>query len=337
MLQRIRMAFSRLPHFKEVRMTDDQINILLARASRKMRRGMFDRKSVVLADGNTQLTDGDFRYAVIGEKGAANFDNADSDIEPEISQAISKYKSFQAKEILKNIAGKPLNNIETGIDAQINTNQYNKMTSNAAVNKSLRNGFSRDKHFEALANIENLFKNAVLLEQTDDLKNNDNNVKIYRFASPFVIDNQIADVMLTVKRSIDNDTKRIYSLELIEIKKLSEKGSTTTNAQYYTDSILKLQQKHEKIKSFLENNANKLRFGVPDKSDVSDELRFSIADYSLDEQSDIIDILTPYIGTVVDKTPAEIAAFYGQVAYKVIYPFLSVTVRIGPSYQNRMI
>ena len=66
-------------------------------------------------------------------------------------------------------------------------------------------------------------------------------------------------------------------------------------------------------------------------------LRFSIADYSLDEQSDIIDILTPYIGTVVDKTPAEIAAFYGQVAYKVIYPFLSVAVRIGPSYQNRMI
>ena len=71
-----------------------------------------------------------------------------------------------------------------------------------------------------------------------------------------------------------------------------------------------------------------------DKSDGSDELRFSIADYSLDEQSDIIDILTPYIGTVVDKTPAEIAAFYGQVAYKVIYPFLSVAVRIGPSYQR---
>ena len=113
-----------------------------------------------------------------------------------------------------------------------------------------------------LANIENLFKNAVLLEQTDDLKNNDNNVKIYRFASPFVIDNQIADVLLTVKRSIDNDAKRIYSLELIEIKKLSEKGSTTTNAQYYTDSILRLQQKHEKIKSFLENNENKSRFGV---------------------------------------------------------------------------
>ena len=74
LLQRIRMAFSRLPHFKEVRMTDDQINILLARASRKMRRGMFDRKSVVLADGNTQLTDGELRYSIIGEEGAANLD-----------------------------------------------------------------------------------------------------------------------------------------------------------------------------------------------------------------------------------------------------------------------
>ena len=73
---------------------------------------------------------------------------------------------------------------------------------------------------------------------------------------------------------------------------------------------------------------------LPDKSDVSDELRFSLADYDEQTQDDIIAILTPYIGTVVDKTPAEIAAFYGQVAYKVIYPFLSVAVRIGPSYQR---
>lgn len=53
--------------------------------------------------------------------------------ELEILQAFPEHKSFQAKEILKSIADKNLKNIETGIDAKINTTQYNKMTSNAAV------------------------------------------------------------------------------------------------------------------------------------------------------------------------------------------------------------
>ena len=82
--------------------------------------------------------------------------------------AIPQYTSSQAKEILKSIAGKKLRNNETVIEAQINTNQYNKMVSNAAVNKSLRSGFSRNDHFTALANVENLYENAVLLEQVDD-------------------------------------------------------------------------------------------------------------------------------------------------------------------------
>jgi hypothetical protein len=45
--------------------------------------------------------------------------------------------------------------------------------------------------------------------------------------------------------------ERIYSLELTEIKKLSEKGSTKPNSQYYTDSVNNLQQKHDKIKRFM--------------------------------------------------------------------------------------
>jgi len=148
------------------------------------------------------------------------------------------------------------------------------MVSNAAVNKSLKNGFSRDNHFEALANIENLFKNAVLLEHTGDLKNNDGNVKIYRFASPFVINNRVVDVFLTVKQSIDNNAKRIYSLELTEIKMLSERGSTDANAQYYTDSIHKLQQKHEKIKSFLDDFEK-----TPENASDSDVTRYSLREF----------------------------------------------------------
>jgi hypothetical protein len=106
-----------------------------------------------------------------------------------------------------------------------------------------------------LANIQDLYENAILLIKTDDLKNNDPNVKIYRFASPFVIGDGIAYALLTVKESLDKNSKKIYSLELTEIKKLSAKGGTL---EYHTDSIDKLQQKHEKVQQFLENNQEKI-------------------------------------------------------------------------------
>ena len=68
------MFFARLPFFKDVRMTDDEINTVLARSARSVRRGMFDRKSRVETDGNglertgTVGTDG-VRYSVTEENG----------------------------------------------------------------------------------------------------------------------------------------------------------------------------------------------------------------------------------------------------------------------------
>ena len=81
-------------------------------------------------------------------------------------------------------------------------------------------------------------------------------------AAPFVIDTKIADVLITVKKSIDKNSKRLYSLELIEIKKLSEKGSSENKSDNYTDSINKLQAKNEKVKSFLQNNLQFSRKGI---------------------------------------------------------------------------
>ena len=39
LLQKIRMAFAKLPYFKDVRMTDKQIDLILARSARKVRKG----------------------------------------------------------------------------------------------------------------------------------------------------------------------------------------------------------------------------------------------------------------------------------------------------------
>ena len=62
-------------------------------------------------------------------------------------------------------------------------------------------------------------------------------------------------------------------------------------------------------------------------------LRFSIADYSLDEQSDIIDILTPYIGTVVDKTQENI---YVEVKNEFYSHFPQKSGRIIPAAKRRV-
>ena len=41
----------------------------------------------------------------------------------------------------------------------------------------------------------------------------------------------------------------------------------------------------------------------------TDGLRFSIAEYSQEEQRDIIDVLKPFTGSIVDKSPEEYAAY----------------------------
>ena len=62
------MAFAKLPYFKNVAMTDEQINLVIARSARKVRKGIFDRKSVVTSkvpeDG---AGDGGVRFSVGGK------------------------------------------------------------------------------------------------------------------------------------------------------------------------------------------------------------------------------------------------------------------------------
>ena len=44
-------------------------------------------------------------------------------------------------------------------------------------------------------------------------------------------------------------------------------------------------------------------------TDGSDGLRFSISEYSAEEQRDYVDILKPFTGTVEDKNPEDYAAY----------------------------
>ena len=131
----------------------------------------------------------------------------------------------QALDALKALANTDLINLETGITAQINTQQRSKIISNAALTKSIHNGFTAGQHNAVATKIDTVFKYAVLAKTTQD-KNVDVNIaSIKRFASPIFFGTETAIAYLTVKESTEHG-HRIYSLELLEIKKTSPKGNT---------------------------------------------------------------------------------------------------------------
>ncbi|MBO6303486.1 MAG: hypothetical protein J6M62_00205 [Selenomonadaceae bacterium] len=120
------------------------------------------------------------------------------------------------REELLFLKNQEITNSATGIKASFGITGINKMLSNTAVNKSIRRGFTRDEHLDAVAEIKALFENAKLYKIDGDDKNNSPNVKsIKRFISE-INDRNFA--YITVKESIIYG-HRIYSLELKEINK----------------------------------------------------------------------------------------------------------------------
>ncbi|WP_233704105.1 putative barnase/colicin E5 family endoribonuclease [Helicobacter mesocricetorum] len=140
-------------------------------------------------------------------------------VEPQITKEISPFKhdfsttsTNEAKTIIKNHLKPILNTTLTSADgnnATLSLKSLNKMVSDSAVNKSIQNGFNRDTHLNAVANIENLFKNAKLQTSYNGEKVGDNTI-IHRFNSEY----GNANALITTKESLDKDLNKVYSLEL---------------------------------------------------------------------------------------------------------------------------
>ena len=99
------------------------------------------------------------------------------------------------------------------------------MTSAKALEKSKNNGFTLDEHFEFAEQIKTLYENAILIAAHGNLKNpaDPNVVSMKRFLAQSKLKNgKNADILITVKESIANG-HRIYSIELDEINKASER------------------------------------------------------------------------------------------------------------------
>ena len=146
-------------------------------------------------------------------------------------QGYANYKRYELLTILKPILGK-LVNISTGIEANLSKHSIDKMTSAKALEKSKKNGFTLAEHFELAAKIKPLYESAILVSAHGNLKNPDdpNIISIKRFVSAAILESgKKADVLITVKESIANG-HRIYSIELDEINKASERFQGLSDA-----------------------------------------------------------------------------------------------------------
>lgn len=130
----------------------------------------------------------------------------------------------ESSKALQPLTGKELKNNQTGITAQVNDAQRNKLTSKKALLKSIENGFDKKEHYGAAAQIEELYKNAILRFERADDKGDDNVLSMRRFIAPVIINEKPAYAKLTLKESNSEGhfEKRIYTIELHSLEQVEQ-------------------------------------------------------------------------------------------------------------------
>jgi hypothetical protein len=112
--------------------------------------------------------------------------------------------------------GLVLKNKNNGEEVNLSKRSIGKLVSNAAVNKSIANGFNREQHYAVASDIGDLFKNSIKLLKHPDKHGNLDVVAMHRFAAPLFGSNA---AYITIKEAREQG-KRIYTIELMEIGKL---------------------------------------------------------------------------------------------------------------------
>lgn len=121
------------------------------------------------------------------------------------------------KKAAESFVGKPLENAETGMVASVTKQSLGKMLHDSAMDRSV----SRDAHYEAIANIDKLFRLATKGESRLGLKETDalNVAAIHHFDVPMPFNGEILHVEMLVKEFTRPDASghRIYTLQAVEI------------------------------------------------------------------------------------------------------------------------
>ena len=105
------------------------------------------------------------------------------------------------------LAGRELVINETGIKAAINSEQRNKIVSNRALGKSLRNGYSSRQLFSVAAVMDKAWEKASLAEILGDRARDKNILSIRRFETPMLLDGEGAIAYITAKESAEHGNR----------------------------------------------------------------------------------------------------------------------------------
>jgi hypothetical protein len=94
-----------------------------------------------------------------------------------------------------------------GEEARLSKRSIGKLVSNAAVDKSMANGFYREQHYAVASDIGNVFENSVKILEHPDKYGSIDIVAMHRFAAPLFEDNV---AYITVKGKQRTRQKDIY-------------------------------------------------------------------------------------------------------------------------------
>ncbi len=124
----------------------------------------------------------------------------------------------QATSYLKQHQGENIKNISDGTIARYGSVGRNKMISNKAREKSLKNGFSPQEHSTAAANVVVLYEYShMIIERPDRKGNTDVTIRYYETAIEFIPSCKCGWAQIMMKMSnIEGNT--LYTIELVGIK-----------------------------------------------------------------------------------------------------------------------
>ena len=288
-LQKIRMFFARLPFFKDVRMTDDEINTVLARSARSVRRGMFDRRNRVETDGNGLETD-EVRFSVGGK-----YFKKWQDVIEQFKKDLEGVELNQEQRDIYDVVLRQKDKIRLRIN---DLNELEDIFVNFGTRKK---GIQKliSVHYAGLRNpvtaLEVLNIGDVIRrgELTEEGTANHPTSRRYELK---------AQDGATLKVIIDFDRKKDKNKSVINFysDRTSDTGAHNVSSGIITDSFNNIPQ--------LSENANETDENGLERTET-DGLRFSVAECSEEEQRDIVDILKPFTGSIVDKNPEDYAAY----------------------------
>lgn len=129
-----------------------------------------------------------------------------------------------------------ISSIETGLVATVSGASWSKIMSRSAIERS----FSSQAHFQAMGNLDTLFRLATRVEQRPGDKPNDETSlrAVYQFMVPMPLDEQTVLVRITAKEYREaSQGVRLYVVQAVDIEEPASIGGSTTSPQHATSPV----------------------------------------------------------------------------------------------------